>query len=533
MGKTRAQAAASDKRDKATTATATHDKNDKNKNSDKNDKNDKVDASVALAQTLHQNRNREDDEARTTVGDAIIAAVAAADAAINDEVAQGDKLKILRIPGPLRRTVPELELVESVPFIVRGAGARNDTIVATRCRMTYTSFRMAYYSERAFVRDAAHKAKKIVFFRAQGARPLLIFVGFNAHDPKTDIGVSKFTATLSRVVEPVAAEAPSFTIAADGDADRTCHLLYAPTELMTKAKKLIDSFAGTSNPQQVLVKQHRSAAGNGIFTGFLRRANDIIHDNDRSEDDVGDAPPLSTVFNEHGFKDRTSYITGLETATVNLTTLEANQLRHQVLVMPLAALEVHDVRRDQRLMTLRWTEQIIVPTFFETLLTIQREVGCFVFPMTYGNARVLGNKQNTHETLVKVRKLTGGLSYKQFIAMTDVPLPSKSVEATNVWTAAATKTIFKPGQTSVAPKPPKLQLRRHISTNASLSWNSMFQISSKLRFDIVDARQDWTDTAQLFVVEFDDDEALKVVDGKTITFNIGDQLVQLECQPPV
>ncbi len=48
-----------------------------------------------------------------------------------------------------------------------------------------------------------------------------------------------------------------------------------------------------------------------------------------------------------------------------------------------------------------------------------------------------------------------------------------------------------------------------------------------------DARQDWTDTAQLFVVEFDDEEALKVLDGKTVTFNIGDQLVQLECQPPV
>ncbi len=385
MGKTRAQTAANEnKRDMATKASSKNDKHDKN---DKNDKNDKdANTSVALAATLHENRNRDDAAPRTTTANAIIQQQqdASANAASDDSATNNDKLKVVRVPAALRRTVPELKDVDSIPFIVRGAGARNDKIVATRCRMTYACFRMAYFSERAFVRDAAHQAKKIVFFRTQGARPLIIFIGFNEHDPKTDIGITTFLATMTRVIEPTAiVDSPTFSITADGDTDRTCHLVFAPQNEMIVAKKLVDSFSAIPG-HQVGVKQHRDGNGNNFFTGFLRRASDVIHDVDRSEDDVGDAPPISTIFNEHGWKDRTSYITGLETATVNLTSLEANQLRHQALVMPLAALEVHDPRRDNRLMTLRWKEKVIVPTFYETLLNIQRDVGCFVFPMTYG-----------------------------------------------------------------------------------------------------------------------------------------------------
>jgi len=472
-----------------------------------------------------------------------------------DDTTKPTEPKLFRVPALVRQSVASLADVDSIPYYVPKAPKSDDPSpdfrqapvpiealpahVAIRCRAAFDHPTAMYKNERGYVRALMHRAAQIVFYKAVGKFPILIFSGLSAKAIPLEVSATLQGASLRRTI--TVSYQPMATIEIPNEAgtdERELFVMFAANDVMTAVENHCHTLQTGSDPAT------RSDQGKTWKRWFSFAKRGSAETSAITLTKPGETAPAPTPgaeappanFDEIRFRYKRTYIKNCASATACLTAKEAAHLRNtfSVMIMPVRAIETHDESTEACFLTLRWKEETTHAVVSNICAAMQRKLNAFSYPITYGNVRVRLPDKVTRDTLELMRRELGD----KVMALADIPPPFQRGAA---WKAK--KTLFVPRTSAdesdtpsdtpdLPTATPATHVRRIVQLSAAVNWRQILAVANHLRGELIDCTDEFTLGPMSFVVEWKKEQDEWVKSLGTLAFVLGGRTVTVTVVPP-
>jgi hypothetical protein len=406
--------------------------------------------------------------------------------------------KFYRLPACVRR-MPEFADVEQATFFNPSCHEiAEESIYAVTCRAAFTHVNAMWMNERGYVRGLLSKSQTAVFITRMGRFPILLLRHFTNTPAPQATAVGRIVCPPKNVSSPAQdgdneREAQRFVIDVESTKDdRTLTQILGNAEKMIAAKAFCDTLVQKADPG-------RNGHGNvgfvkGLFSFSTRR-------NAQSEEAQR---VLDSTFDVIRFRNKRTYIQGIECAVANLTTPEMKELQKLgLLTMPFSEICDYDTEIAKRQCTIRWKTKTSGEEMLKIAADIQGKfVGTSCNTTNYGCLRITLPNDLNRQIIGQLRGIIG--KNTNIIIIPDISTPAEE----KAWQGPKV-TLFRPAEPL---QENTKKIRRALQCTQNLPWSTIFAVLKKLDCVLLNCDDRFSHAPMSFVIEWENTAADKVAE---------------------